>query len=376
MRRVTTPLVLAALALAACKGNEKTQLNQMGKKETVQSGYRGTAMEQVYDMDDVGPRYAATNIPTPLPPAGVSPPGPLPWKNVQVLNDISVAEFNRTMVAFSTWVAGTGNCAYCHNVANFSSDTLNDGTPIYTKLVARRMIQMTRHINGQYASHVKNTGVTCYTCHRGKPLPNGLWFYESKDDYLRHYLDRDGGRVISATEAPSNANRSSVKQTEWQYALMISMSQSLNVNCTYCHNTRSFASWETSPPARVQAYHGIFMLRDVNQNYLAPLRPVYPAVRLGPMGDAPKAQCLTCHNNAYKPLYGAQMTKDYPAVWGRSEWNGVPFPAFNATPALAATPTDSTVAAIPAPSARPAGGAGSAAAAAPVVAPAVRGTTR
>ena len=376
MRRVTTPLVLAALVLGACKGNEKTQVAQLGAKETVQSGYRGTAMEQVYDMDDVGPKYAATNIPTPLPPAGVSPPGPLPWKNVQVLNDISVAEFNRTMVAFSTWVAGTGNCAYCHNVANFSSDTLNDGTPIYTKLVARRMIQMTRHINGQYAAHVKNTGVTCYTCHRGKPLPNGLWFYESKDDYLRHYLDRDGGRVISATEAPSNANRSSVKQTEWQYALMISMSQSLNVNCTYCHNTRSFASWETSPPARVQAYHGIFMLRDVNQNYLAPLRPVYPAVRLGPMGDAPKAQCLTCHNNAYKPLYGAQMTKDYPAVWGRSEWNGVPFPSFNATPAVAATPTDSTVASAPVPAARAVGTPTAVAPKAPAVVPPVRGATR
>ncbi len=378
MRRVSTPLVLAALALAACKGNEKTQLNQMGKKETVQSGYRGTGMEQVYDMDDVAPKFAATNIPTPLPPAGTSPPGPLPWKNVQVLNDISVAEFNRTMVAFSTWVAGTGNCAYCHNVANFSADTLNDGTPIYTKLVARRMIQMTRHINGQYAAHVKNTGVTCYTCHRGKPLPNGLWFYGKKDDYLRHYLDRDGGRVISATEGPTNANRSSVKQTEWQYALMISMSQSLNVNCTYCHNSRAFAKWEQSPPQRVQAYHGIFMLRDVNQNYLAPLRPVYPAVRLGPMGDAPKAQCLTCHNNAYKPLYGAQMAKLYPAVWGRSEWDGVPFPAFSATPAVAMAPADSTVPATDAaaPAATPAPAPAMLAAPAAAPAPAARGTQR
>ncbi|MCU0626123.1 MAG: photosynthetic reaction center cytochrome PufC [Gemmatimonadaceae bacterium] len=348
-------LALAALALAGCKGNEKTQLAQWGVKETVQSGERGTGMEQVYDMDDVNVRYAATNIPTSLPPAGTSPPGPLPWKNVQVLNDISVAEFNRTMVAFSTWVAGTGNCAYCHNVANFSADTLNDGTPIYTKLVARRMIQMTRHINGQYSAHVKNTGVTCYTCHRGKPLPNGLWFYGDQDDYLRHYLDRDGARVISQTEGPTNANRSSVKQTEYTYALMISMSKSLNVNCTYCHNSRAFSRWEQSPPARVTAYHGIYMVRDLNQNYLSPLRPVYPAVRLGPMGDAPKAQCLTCHNNAYKPLYGAQMTKDYPAVWGRSEWNGVPFPAFGA--AIAAT----------APEAAPA--ADSAAAAAPAAAP-------
>ncbi|WP_373069685.1 photosynthetic reaction center cytochrome c subunit family protein, partial [Gemmatimonas sp.] len=67
------------------------------------------------------------------------------------------------------------------------------------------------------------------------------------------------------------------------------------------------------------------MLRDVNQNYLSPLQPVYPSMRLGSQGDAPKAQCVTCHNGVYKPLYGAQMVKDYPALWGRPDWNGVPF---------------------------------------------------
>jgi photosynthetic reaction center cytochrome c subunit len=108
---------------------------------------------------------------------------------------------------------------------------------------------------------------------------------------------------------------------------MLSQSKSLGVNCTYCHNTRQFASWSEAPPARVTAYHGILMLRDVNSSYLAPLQPVYPAVRLGKMGDAPKAQCVTCHNGAYKPLYGAQMAKHYPAMWGRSDWDGVPFPS-------------------------------------------------
>ncbi|MDQ8161674.1 MAG: photosynthetic reaction center cytochrome PufC [Gemmatimonadota bacterium] len=317
---VATPLVL--VSLAAC-GDAKT--------DSVQVGYRGTAMEQNYDHGDLKAKFAAVKIPAPLPPAGASPPGPLPWKNVQVLNDISVGEFNRTMVAMSTWVAGTGNCAYCHNIANMASDTLPNGKPLYTKLVARRMLQMTRQINGQYSQHVKNTGVTCYTCHMGKPLPNGLWFYSSQTDYLRHYLDRDGARVVSREVAPSNMNRSSVKQTEWTYALMMSQSSSLGVNCTYCHNSRQFASWKEAPPARVTAYHGILMLRDVNQNYLAPLQPVYPAVRLGQQGDAPKAQCVTCHNGAYKPLYGAQMVKHYPALWGRAEWNGLPFPGLGPT---------------------------------------------
>ncbi len=327
--RTSTVVALAVtVGLTAC---------DLGEKEVVQVGYRGTSMEQTYDMNRVDAKFSQVAIPAVLPPAGESPPGPLPWQNVQVLNDISVAEFNRTMIAMSTWVAGTGNCAYCHNLANFAADTLPSGEPIYTKIVARRMLQMTRHINSQYSEHVKNTGVTCYTCHVGKPLPNGLWFYASQNDYLRHYLDRDGARVISKTLEPTNNNRSSVKQTEWTYALMISQSKSLGVNCTYCHNTRAFSSWEQAPPARVTAFHGILMMRDVNTNFLASLEPVYPAVRLGPMGDAPKAQCVTCHNGAYKPLYGAQMTKDYPAMWGRSDWNGVPFPGIYGP----AAPTDS-----------------------------------
>jgi photosynthetic reaction center cytochrome c subunit len=325
--------VLAAAGAAAC---------DLGKKVTSQSGYRGTGMNQVYDSSRMFGQYGLVKIPTTLPPAGASPPGPLPWRNVQVLNDISVAEFNRTMVAMSVWVAGAGNCAYCHNVANFASDTTNNGRPLYTKLTARRMLQMTRHINGQYAAHVGNTGVTCYTCHQGKPQPNGLWYYTDRNQSLRHYLDREGARVASRTIQPTALNRSSVKQTEWIYQLMISQSQSLGVNCTYCHNSRAFSSWQEAPPARVKAYHGILMLRDVNSNYLAPLQPVYPAVRLGQMGDAPKAQCLTCHNGAYKPLYGYQMTKDYPALWGRSEWNGAAFPSVNTggvTPATPAVPT-------------------------------------
>jgi photosynthetic reaction center cytochrome c subunit len=346
LRRVATGFApLALLTFGAC-GDADT--------DSVQVGYRGTAMEQNYDRGDLKAKFSAVKIPQSPPPAGESPPGPLPWKNVQVLNDVSVAEFSRTMIAMSTWVAGTGNCAYCHNVAAFQDDTLPNGKPLYTKLVARRMLQMTRNINGNYSQHVKNTGVTCYTCHLGKPLPNGLWFYSSQTDYLRHYLDRDGARVITQGVAPGNTNRSSVKQAEWTYALMISQSRSLGVNCTYCHNSRQFASWREAPPARVTAFHGILMLRDVNQNYLSPLQPVYPAVRLGSMGDAPKAQCVTCHNGAYKPLYGAQMAKDFPALWGRSDWNGTPFPSLTTMAVSDTTKADSTkgAAAVAAPAQR------------------------
>ncbi|AMW06591.1 photosynthetic reaction center cytochrome PufC [Gemmatimonas phototrophica] len=311
----------SAVLLSACVGEQRV--------DTVQVGYRGTAMTQVYRRDATLERYraVATTLPAPAPPADPMPAGPLPWQNVQVLTDVSVVELLRTMDAMALWVGGSqGNCAFCHWVDQPWSDTTATGEPLYRKLTARRMLQMVRTINGTYASHVKNTGVTCYTCHLGKALPNGLWFYNSPNDYLRHYLDRDGARVMTQAVAPGMANRSSVKQAEWTYALMISQSRSLGVNCTYCHNTRQFASWREAPPQRVVAYAGIQMLRDVNSNYLAPLNTVLPAHRLGAMGDAPKAQCITCHNGNYKPLFGRQLTVEYPALWGRAVWNGRAFP--------------------------------------------------
>jgi photosynthetic reaction center cytochrome c subunit len=44
------------------------------------------------------------------------------------------------------------------------------------------------------------------------------------------------------------------------------------------------------------------------------LKPVFPAARLGPLGDVPKVGCATCHQGAYKPLYAAPMLKNYPAL--------------------------------------------------------------
>lgn len=305
-------------------------------RDVVQVGQRGTAMEINYVARDVETSMAdlQRRMPAMLPPAPAGGPAPA-WQNVQVLGDISVPEFNRTMVAMSQWVAGgPGNCAYCHNLANFASDTYPDGAAIYTKAVARRMIQMTRTINSQWSDHVANTGVTCYTCHLGKPLPNGLWFYTDENQVLRHYLDNTAARVASRTVEPSPANRSSVKQTEWVWSVMMNMSTGLGVNCTFCHNSRQFASWEQAPPQRVTAYAGLQMVRQLNTEYLAPLAPVYHPSRLGPMGDAPKAQCSTCHNGVYKPLYGLPMARHYPAFWGdKTDWDTPPRPQFTAAPA-------------------------------------------
>jgi len=35
---------------------------------------------------------------------------------------------------------------------------------------------------------------------------------------------------------------------------------------------------------------------------------------------------VTCHNGVYKPLYGAKMVKDYPALWGAPGWDAITGP--------------------------------------------------
>ena len=95
---------------------------------------------------------------------------------------------------------------------------------------------------------------------------------------------------------------------------MIHMSEGLGVNCTFCHNTRAFSQWPQSPPQRAVAWHGIQMARDLNTAWLDPLLSVFPPARLGPTGDGPKLNCATCHQGAYKPLYGADILQGHPGL--------------------------------------------------------------
>jgi photosynthetic reaction center cytochrome c subunit len=316
--------------------------------DSVQRGYRGLGMVELYSRKGLEREAALNVVPDPIAPATPgTPPATTAFKNLQVLNDLSISEMSRVMVAMTQWVAPAQGCTYCHDAANFASDTL------YTKVVARRMLQMTRHINADWKTHVANTGVTCYTCHRGQPVPSQIWFKSPTPHQSAGQLGDHGGmnlptnpiglaslpydpfttfydaspaeiRVNGDTALPEG-NRHSIKQTEWTYALMMNISQSLGVNCTYCHNTRSFAIWDSSTPQRNTAWYGIRMVRDLNTAYLDPLASTFPANRLGPTGDGPKLYCATCHQGAYKPFFGASMLKDYPELSGEH------------TPGLAAT---------------------------------------
>lgn len=304
--------------------------------DSVQHGFRGTGMVQVYNPRTLDANAENNAAPIALPQApSDGPKASQVYKNVQVLGGLSSAQFTRLMVSMASWVAPKEGCLYCHNPVNFAEDSK------YTKVVARRMIQMTQHINADWNSHVADTGVTCYTCHRGNHIPQQVWFKRDptppganfigdksgqnepassvglsslpNDPFSPFLLASEGIRVGGVTALP-NGNRHSIKQAEWTYGLMTHMSTSLGVNCTYCHNTRSFSSWEGNPPQRATAWYGIRMVRDLNTQYLEPLVGTFPHERLGETGDVAKVYCATCHQGAYKPLNGAKMSKDYPEL--------------------------------------------------------------
>ncbi|RBP02890.1 photosynthetic reaction center cytochrome c subunit [Roseiarcus fermentans] len=309
---------------------------------STQAGFRGLALNQLTTPAAKAKLELANALPAAIeegPPDG--PKASEVYQNVQVLKDLSAVQFNTLMAAITTWVAPDQGCNYCHNPDNLADDGK------YTKKVARRMIQMVQHVNTDYKAHVANTGVVCWTCHRGNPIPKYTWTngegypqatggFATTNRGMGHPSWANGStallqdpygpldsqasvvnvRVQPTRALPLNSNGPSYQDAENTYSLMIAMSKGLGVNCTFCHNSRAFWSWEESLPQRVTAWHGMQMARDLNVSYLDPLKDLLPAERLGKLGDAPKANCMTCHQGANKPLLGVSLAKDWPALGG------------------------------------------------------------
>ena len=318
-------LTVTALLLSAC---------ELPPQETVQRGYRGLGMEAVISPDRLEDMVDA-NIPPEAPPMAPEggPKASDIYQNVQILGDLSIGQFTRLMAAITTWIAPEEGCGYCHDLQNFADDS------IYTKGVSRVMLAMTQRANEDWKAHVGDTGVTCYTCHRGKAIPAEVWatdpgprhvkglapaqqniasataaYASLPYDPLTPFLLEDNNIRAISTSALPQGNRTSIKQTEWTYSLMMHFSDSLGVNCTHCHNSRSFAVWDQSPPERTKAWHAIRQVREMNNVFIGATADVLPDSRKGPLGDPLKVNCKTCHQGAYKPLYGASMLADYPSL--------------------------------------------------------------
>jgi photosynthetic reaction center cytochrome c subunit len=343
-RILIASVTLVPLLLAGC---------EVGPKKSTQTGYRGSGMDQV-----VNPKLVKAAVPIPAnvyaTPDDSGPRASATYQNVQVLGGVSTDRFNHFMAQMNNWVAPQAGsdpnevgCNYCHNPNNMASDEK------YTKVVARRMIQMTQNINANYTSHVQGTGVTCWTCHRGNAVPQYKWaraapakamgfarvqtgqnhpnpdvaYASLPGDPFSTYLTESGVngiRVASSSAHPSPDHVVSVKAAEGTYGLMMHLSSGLGVNCTYCHNTQSFRAWNLSSKARATAWYGLRMVASTNSEYMGPLATVFPAQhpgggpspwRKGPMGDVYKINCATCHQGVNKPMNGVSMRAENPVLW-------------------------------------------------------------
>ena len=309
------------------------------RTESIQTGPRGTGMEEVRfagEREAIDPGAAAFYTEPAVPPAPGDTLARDAYENVQVLGDLTQDNFDRLMLAMTEWVSPEQSCAYCHGEeGNFAGDDL------YTKVVSRRMIEMTRNINETWTDHVTPAGVTCFTCHRGENVPTGVWFEVTPtvnsmagwsanqnrvtslsqstslpSDALQKYLvEYEPIRVHDLEPRVDNAGTASIQDAERTFSLMNYMSNSLGVNCTYCHNTRALYDLDQSTPQLAQAQLGIGMALDLNTEYLLPLGEILPASRLGELhGDAPKAACATCHKGQAKPIGGLNVIADWPEL--------------------------------------------------------------
>mgnify|MGYP005810832823 CR=1 FL=1 len=303
--------------------------------ESREWGWRGIAMNTFTSA-------RTRNDPLNIVPAAIPPFEPRgitageTYENIEVLGGLDAAQFDHLMLSITEWVAPDEGCAYCHKPnASFAADDL------YTKQVARQMLRMVRDINAN-ARHVGETGVTCYTCHRGQPVPPKHWFEAAEPTppmggivgkpppwnrtakTMRDFFPRrpfedyllDDKQITGAQARAVSGEVADLAKLEDIYILMMQMSDGMGVNCTFCHNSRAFADWEQSTPKRINAWYGIRMTQRINQDYLTGLEGLFPAARLGPLGDVAKVDCATCHNGMSRPLGGAPMAALYEGLHG------------------------------------------------------------
>ena len=306
--------------------------------DSLQTGPRGTGMsvpEFEYELATPDPAiegwFASTS--DPIPPQGGETTAAEARENVPPgLGDLTVENYDRLLAAMREW---TG-----------IPDLFEDAAS-YQTAVGHTMVSMTQNLNENWGAHVnanKEVGVTCYTCHRGQPVPDNIWFRETPtvesmagwsanqnrvtpvsqftslpSDALQKYLVENEQITVHDLESRVDNEIPGdplIQHTERTYSLMNYFSNSLGANCLFCHNSRAF--YAASGQVTLQwstANLGIDMVQELNNQYLIPIAGLLPEERLGPVHqDAPKAACKTCHQGYQQPLQGTNVIADWPEL--------------------------------------------------------------
>jgi len=307
--------------------------------DSLQTGPRGTGMSRPEFKADLArpdptiEGFLATTSAPVIPQGGEQTAGDARENVPPGLEDLTVENYDRLLTAMRAW---TG-----------IPDLFEDADK-YQTAVGHTMVAMTRMLNEEWDGHVnanKQVGVTCYTCHRGQPVPSDIWFrispvnesaegwsanqnrvtvqsqYTSlpSDALEKYLLDGESIKVHDLESrvagVPGTDDYPGIQQAERTYSLMNYVSNSLGVNCVFCHNSRAFYDGAQVTPQWGTEILGIQMVLELNNDWLVPLEGLLPENRLGPVhGDAPKAACKTCHKGYQQPLQGTNVIKDWPEL--------------------------------------------------------------
>lgn len=108
--------------------------------------------------------------------AAVKQPQHDKFKNLQVLpKNITEDSLDRIMDGFTVMLGV--DCKYCHTRDKKADSIIYESDTKPEKEIARNMMRMTTDINKKYFQFNETVtaeqvqAVTCYTCHKGEPMP-------------------------------------------------------------------------------------------------------------------------------------------------------------------------------------------------------------
>lgn len=115
------------------------------------------------------------------------PPEKTDWKNLKIIpKETDEEQMERIMHQYTRQLGVT--CSYCHpdtkpGIIPVEVDFVTDELP--AKVISRKMMMMTDKLNKKYFDYkndygfnsLKNSPITCNTCHRGLTRPNNMKLY-------------------------------------------------------------------------------------------------------------------------------------------------------------------------------------------------------
>lgn len=193
------------------------------------------------------------------------------YKNIQLLKGRPASSLMGTMKAL-TGLLGV-DCTHCHVPDQYEKDDKPQ------KQTTRLHFQLIALVNKQ----LEGNKVTCYICHRAKPIPDP--FPDSMkptDEEMRRAAEdkRPAQEVYKNVQSLRG-----VPAGRWM-VIMNMLSKSLGVDCSYCHVPNEFE--KDDKPAKVTARTMLRMVGAIS-------REIYK----GPTS----INCYTCHRGQVKPVF-------------------------------------------------------------------------